>query len=387
MGKHYKARGNIYEDVVGDRISYKVVYKGTTKRFREKIEAKKYLAELVIKDIDRTSSGQDVSYTFTDMCEMLVKYLKRERKFSTYTTKKDILDKIIIPNFKDKPISEVTKLDCMTFRDWLADTEYSTTYKNSVLTIFKQVFNYADEYYDIENKYARKLKKYRKTEQEKIADEEKVEDVWSPEEFQRFMFKVKSRFYGLFFTLSITAWTRLGETSALRWNHYDGSEIHVHRNIIKVRKEVDPNCFKDVSVKTKKGNRYIKLPQSVCKLLDELKSQQEKIPGFKEDWYIFNRWNGNKYPDGYIPQSRTTIYRRFDEAIAASGVRKIRIHDLRHSGATYAIISGEDIKAVSERLGHEDIETTLKVYHHAINKTKSKLMENTDDFARICQKD
>ena len=81
--------------------------------------------------------------------------------------------------------------------------------------------------------------------------------------------------------------------------------------------------------------------------------------------------------------ARTTINTHFKNAIKASGVREIRIHDLRHSGATHAIISGEDIKAVSERLGHGKIDITLDTYHHAIDETKIKLMNNTADFARI----
>lgn len=120
-------------------------------------------------------------------------------------------------------------------------------------------------------------------------------------------------------------------------------------------------------------------------MLNDLKLQQEKIPGFSNDWFIFNRWDNQRYYDGTIPEARTNLNRAFKSAINKSGVREIRIHDLRHSGATYAIINGEDIKAVSERLGHSDIEITLRVYHHAVDQTKNKVMERCGDFAIIYQ--
>lgn len=84
--------------------------------------------------------------------------------------------------------------------------------------------------------------------------------------------------------------------------------------------------------------------------------------------------------------ARTTINTHFKIVIKASSVKEIRIHDLRHSGATHAIISGEDIKAVSERLGHGKIDITLDTYHHAIDETKIKLMNYTADFARQIKK-
>ena len=85
------------------------------------------------------------------------------------------------------------------------------------------------------------------------------------------------------------------------------------------------------------------------------------------------------YKTGYLfggehPLSPTNISRRFNNAIKASGVKKIRLHDLRHSHATILINSGVNIVAVSKRLGHTSIEQTLKTYTHLLESTDNDMM-------------
>lgn len=55
-------------------------------------------------------------------------------------------------------------------------------------------------------------------------------------------------------------------------------------------------------------------------------------------------------------------------------IKKIRVHDLRHSHATNLINGGANIVAVSRRLGHADISMTLKVYTHLLKKTEEDLV-------------
>ena len=143
------------------------------------------------------------------------------------------------------------------------------------------------------------------------------------------------------------SWAREGELLALQWKDYSGNGINVYKNCIKVNKEINPNGFEIEFVKTRKGNREILLPEEVCLLLDGFKAKQQKYPDFSEDWFIFNRWDGDRYKDGTIPLARTNIDRERRAAIKQSGVRYIRLHDMRHSGTTHAIMNHEDIKAVS----------------------------------------
>ena len=75
------------------------------------------------------------------------------------------------------------------------------------------------------------------------------------------------------------------------------------------------------------------------------------------------------------PVSRTQITRVKDKAVDLSGVKPITIHQFRHSHASILINGGMNIVAVSRRLGHSDVEMTLKVYTHLF---KNKDTEITD---------
>ena len=59
--------------------------------------------------------------------------------------------------------------------------------------------------------------------------------------------------------------------------------------------------------------------------------------------------------------------------IARSGVKRIRLHDLRHSHASMLVDMGVIPLEIAERLGHEKVETTLNTYSHLYPSTQSKL--------------
>lgn len=78
----------------------------------------------------------------------------------------------------------------------------------------------------------------------------------------------------------------------------------------------------------------------------------------------------------------TSVQKVFEQAIKDSGVPRIRIHDLRHSHATMLINNGVNIVAVSRRLGHSDINITLKVYSHLLRKTEDEMVTTISNLHR-----
>ena len=71
----------------------------------------------------------------------------------------------------------------------------------------------------------------------------------------------------------------------------------------------------------------------------------------------------------------TSIDREFKQGIKLSGVKPIRLHDLRHSHATNLINNGANIVAVSKRLGHSSPNITLAIYTHLLKKSEDELIE------------
>ena len=82
---------------------------------------------------------------------------------------------------------------------------------------------------------------------------------------------------------------------------------------------------------------------------------------------------------GECPLAVTTIARYFSQAIEETGVRRIRLHDLRHSHATWLINNGANIVAVSKRLGHASIEQTLQTYTHLLQESDNDLVRKIND--------
>ena len=67
---------------------------------------------------------------------------------------------------------------------------------------------------------------------------------------------------------------------------------------------------------------------------------------------------------------RQTVYKHFKDIMASIGLPSIRFHDLRHSYAVAAIRAGDDIKTVSENLGHASVAFTLDIYGHVTDEMK-----------------
>ena len=86
---------------------------------------------------------------------------------------------------------------------------------------------------------------------------------------------------------------------------------------------------------------------------------------FQENWYIFG---------GKEPLSPTTVERRKNLYCEIANIKKIRLHDFRHSHASLLLSSGVPISAISERLGHSDITTTMSVYIHLIPKDEERVL-------------
>jgi integrase len=69
------------------------------------------------------------------------------------------------------------------------------------------------------------------------------------------------------------------------------------------------------------------------------------------------------HPDGHLIHP-DTITRRFNRLVDAAGVPRIRLHDVRHTYATLALDNGVDVKIVSDRLGHANMNVTTQIYTH-----------------------
>lgn len=248
----------------------------------------------------------------------------------------------------EKPIKSITKNMLIEWKNNLGKTGYSTKTKNTCLSYVRSVFKFASDIYGIQN-ISIVLKNFKNTQDEIMSDMQ----VWTIEEFNQFINYVDNELYKIFFTTLFWTGARRGEIIALQCDDLieDDKCIYIHGS--------QRNSTTGIKSTKTGSKRYVRLD-------DELFNELLKLKQSFKTGYLFG---------GSSPCTPTTIDRHFANGIKKSGVKKIRLHDLRHSHATMLINGGVNIVAVSKRLGHADINQTLKTYTHLLKDTDDKMME------------
>ena len=100
---------------------------------------------------------------------------------------------------------------------------------------------------------------------------------------------------------------------------------------------------------------------------------------YYDKWAQMDTWNPDRFLFGFEkPLPNTTIDKTRESYIKLAGVKRISSHCFRHSHATYLLSNGVDIKSVSERLGHKDVEETLNTYVHVLPNNRDKILNLVD---------
>lgn len=151
--------------------------------------------------------------------------------------------------------------------------------------------------------------------------------------------------YYVFFAIAFYTGARKGEIHALRWTDIDDTILHIRRSL-------NQKFNEETAPKTQRAVRALQIPQPLIDILNEHKKRVQRLGNFIEDSYICR---GIK---------DTTIERRNKFYAEKAGLKKIRIHDFRHSHASYLANAGILISEISRRLGHAKIEITWNIYCH-----------------------
>ncbi|WP_081481572.1 tyrosine-type recombinase/integrase [Paenibacillus elgii] len=107
---------------------------------------------------------------------------------------------------------------------------------------------------------------------------------------------------------------------------------------------------------------------------DEEKEHRGTLWRSGENEYIFHREFGEPLYPG-------TPSNRWSKLLKESGLRHIRLHDLRHTSGSLLFEAGEDIKSIQECLRHSDSMITANIYVHVTRKEKKQIAYQFDRFA------
>jgi integrase len=192
-------------------------------------------------------------------------------------------------------------------------------------------------------------------------------NAWSAEEARGFLAYCRDDRLAACYLLALTTGMRRGELLGLRWADIDldGGHLSIRQTVVSVGYEVRLS-----EPKTDRSRRTLAIdPATVAALRAHHDRQaQERAawgPAWVETGLVFTRENG----EGVHPQLLSDA---FDRHVKASGLRRVRFHDLRHTYATLALDSGMKPWDLSDRLGHSSVAFTLNVYRHAIKATQDQ---------------
>lgn len=332
---------SINKDNKGYVVQYSVKDVVTGKLKRTKKRGFKTLKEA--KEFERTLSRDKSEVTFYSLFEELQTNTQQEQ--DTYLGKLSVIN-TYLPSFKTIRYEDLTKPYLLQIRTQIAKLDLSAKTKNKILDVITSTCRYANKFYDLSDN-SKVLDRFKLVKKEF--------DVWTPEEYFTFekalvgtKYEDMISVYRTFFFTGL----RKGELRALTVDDLDIDEM-----TLSVTKSMRKYKSSLKAPKTPSGVRKIKLDKNTFEMIKPLKSNEKWLFG------------------DYKPISRDRVDKAFKFGIEKSGVKPIRIHDLRHSHASYLIMNGANIVAVSKRLGHSSINMTLSTYAHLFENSENQLIE------------
>lgn len=308
--------------------------------------------------------------TFKEAYTIYYEYQKDKIKDSTLKTYRDRIKYMgLLDNV------ELVNLDWDLYQKWRAQinkTNLCDRYKTDIQKFIKQVINFAEKQRDFNLR-----KFYNKLEPFKTPGALKKEmDFYEPEEFFKFISVVDDLRYKCFFELLYYCGLRRSEARGLQWKHIDFKNklLTVSQQVLNPSNSNASTEWYISSTKTEASNRTIPIATTLLNDLAELKKSNERIAKFKQTWFVL----GDDVP---MATGRMYFYR--DKYAEKAGVRRIRLHDFRHSCASALISGSAPITAVSNFLGHSETTETLETYTHMFKKD----LANVPKFFDTLEKD
>ena len=335
-------------DIYGNRKQFE---KGGFKKKKEALESERYLQSL-----DKVSKEYNI--TFQELWNEYEKHIKLKLKMQSYRKTVSKFNNHILPYFKDYRLKSITPNIYTKWQVLIEKKGFKHKYNSSLHGSVVTILNYAIKFYGLKENVASKIGNFSRKD-----DLLQNVDFWTLDEFNKFISVVDDNIYKKFYQVLYFTGLRQGEALALTWKDFKGNYLDIYKTI---SKEKVNNEYVINTPKTKKSIRQVKIDNNIINILNELKEHYKKIIDFNEDWYIFG---------GISPLSTTTIGRKKDIYCKKANVKKIRIHDFRHSHASLLLSYGVPITVISQRLGHSDTNMTLNIYSHLIPQDEDKAID------------
>lgn len=300
--------------------------------------------------------GLDANMTFGLLASRFLEDTQNRKKIQTYENRERILRLHILPDFADVKVSDITPLQVRTWQNKkLAEPDVKDSSLKHYHSVFSSVFNYGIQFFGLKSNPVRLAGTVGG---KKPKNEEMV--IWTPEHFSTFINTLPTFREQVFYETLYYSGMRIGECLALTLD-----DIVWDKNILKINKNFIRKNRQDIFGTTKtEANRDILMPNFYMKRLRLLVDSYYEPPT-----RLF-----------FFIKSSPAADIRFKTLVSKLDVPQITPHDLRHSHASLLIDQNMPITLIAKRLGHEDINTTLRIYAHLIPGREKELVEKLDNL-------
>ena len=296
--------------------------------------------------------------TFAEFVEIYKENQKHRVRESTWQTKESIIETKILPYFRRKRMIDIRSSDVVAWQNKIMSMKdetgqhYSLVYLKTIHNQLSAIFNHAVRYYDLPKNPALIAGNMGK---------EKAKEMlfWTKDEYLKFSEAVMDKPIS-FYAFEMLYWCglRLGELLALTAGDFD-----FENKMVRINKSCQRINGVDIITdpKTPKSIRKIQMPDF---LVAEMQDYFATIYNLGSDDRIF-------------PLNKSYMHNEMTRGSKNAGVKRIRIHDLRHSHVSLLINMGFGAVAIADRVGHESIDITYR-YAHLFPTTQKEIAEKLE---------
>ncbi len=286
----------------------------------------------------------DLDMAFEAFCDLYEKDMRPRLKENTWNTKEHIIRTKLLPYFGKRRLCEIETKDVIAWQNELLAYRdekrqpYSATYLKVVHNQLTAILSHAVKHYGLKSNPTSRVGCIGSKESEEM-------QFWTKEEYLKFAEAIMDKPMS-YYTFELLYWCgiREGELLALPPEDFD-----FKKGTVSISKSYQRLHGEDVitSPKTRKSIRMIRMPEF---LSDEMGDYIRSLYGVKKQDRIF-------------PITKSYLYHEMERGAKAAGVKRIRIHDLRHSHVSLLIDMRFSAVAIADRVGHESIEITYRYAH------------------------
>ncbi len=348
-----------YVDISGKRNQH-MSGKYFTKKEAQQAE-REFLASIKDKSDNTNMKFKDLYFAFYEYQKDKVK----ETTFQTYYDRVPFLEYLDNIKLEDFNINHFE-----TWKKNINNKNLATSYKNDILKFLKAILNFGSKYYNFNfNSVYNKMTNF--TNPNEIPKEM---DFYTYDEFKQFIsYETDLKYICLFETLYYCG-LRNGEMRGLTWE-----DIDFYKKTIRINKQIPTRYtsknWKFTTPKTKSSIRTLPMCNTLYEHLLQLYNNISQHSNFKPTWFVFGQADIPIVADN--PRSRQRIICK------KAKVKKIRIHDFRHSCASLLINNGANVTIVAKYLGHTKVEETLNTYTHIFESALNSVIDVINNIDKI----